>query len=150
MGFNSAIKALIEENTYNFFLIIEGYQEYFIIIHLYKQRSLFHKMLVRGPQGQNPRTTCGPRPTVWKRCARPTVILHAYYVSKPFRPAAFHSFLSFTYFQNVFSVMSTFVFSELVVRMVTGSLMAHALWFSLYWLNFSILLQPLASNLAST
>jgi hypothetical protein len=42
------LKALIEENTY-FLKIIEGYQEYFIIIHLYKQGSLFHKMSVRGP-----------------------------------------------------------------------------------------------------
>jgi hypothetical protein len=50
MGFNSAIKALIEENTYVVFLIIEGYQEYLIIIHLYKQGSLLHKMSVRGPQ----------------------------------------------------------------------------------------------------
>jgi hypothetical protein len=38
------------------FLIIEGYQEYFVIIRLYKQGSLFHKMsvgallVVRGPQ----------------------------------------------------------------------------------------------------
>jgi hypothetical protein len=46
------------------FLIIEGYQEYFIIIRLYKQGSLFNKMSVRGPQGQNPRTTCGPQTTV--------------------------------------------------------------------------------------
>jgi hypothetical protein len=67
MRFNLAIKALIEENTQVIsFLIIEGYQEYFIIIHLYKQGSLFYKMSVRGPQGQNPRTTCGPRTTVWK------------------------------------------------------------------------------------